>query len=205
MKKWFAVTITALVSTLGLAANGWVAGELKEASTQLDQRQFAQAFEICHNLLLIHRAAPLGRDAADEARLLLGTAGRKVKADNPKVFSDEFLARAKRLNFVRAGCAWMPAEAKAQLSADAAAKLDKQAQSKLCSQCKGACVSDCPNCQGGKARCIACNGTGRATGGGTFARTTCPVCTGKGKAECTFCRGGGVVACPKCGGGGLGD
>ncbi|MFA6562285.1 MAG: hypothetical protein WCV00_10305 [Verrucomicrobiia bacterium] len=205
MKKWLAVTIIALVSTLSFAADGWVAGELKEASAQLDQRQFAQAFEICHNLLLIHQAAPLSRNASDEARFLLGTAGRRVKAGNPKVFSDEFLARAKRLNFVQVGCAWMPAEAKAQLSANTATKLDKQAQAKLCSQCKGACVTDCPNCQDGKAKCVACNGTGRATGGGTFARTQCPVCSGKGSSECTFCRGSGFIACPKCGGAGLCD
>ncbi|MCX6908171.1 MAG: hypothetical protein NTY01_09020 [Verrucomicrobia bacterium] len=204
MKKWFVITIIALVSTLSHAADGWVAGELKEASAQLDQRQFAQAFEICHNLLLINRAAPLGRNASEEARLTLGAAGRRVKAVNPKIFSEEFLARAKRLNFVQVGCAWMPAEAKAQLAADAAAKLENFSQAKVCPQCKGACVADCPNCQDGKAKCIACNGTGRATGGGTFARVTCPVCSGKGKSECTFCRGCGYVACPKCDGTGLG-
>lgn len=205
MKKWLAVTVIALVSTLSFAANGWVAGELKEASAQLDQRQFAQAFEICHNLLLIHRAAPLGQNASDEARFLLGTAGRRVKAGNPKVFSDEFLARAKRLNFVQAGCAWMPAEAKAQLSAEATTKLDKQPQAKLCTQCNGACITDCPNCENGMAKCLPCNGTGRATGGGTFARTQCPVCSGKSKSVCTFCRGSGFIPCPKCGGAGIGD
>jgi hypothetical protein len=203
MKKWFAVMILALVSTVGFAAEGWVAAELKEASAQLDQKQFAQAFEICHNLLLINRAAPLGRNPADEARFLMGASGRKVKAGNPKVFSDEFLARAKRLNFVQVGVAWMPAEAKAALSSSATTKLEKQAQAKLCTQCSGACVTDCPNCEDGKARCVACNGTGRATGGGAFARTTCPVCAGKGKSECTFCRGCGYIACPKCDGTGL--
>jgi hypothetical protein len=203
MKKWIAVTIIALVSTLAQAADGWITGELKEASAQLEQRQFAQAFEICHNLLLIHRAVPLSRNNADQARLTLGAAGRHVKAGNPKAFSEEFLARAKRLNFVQVGCAWMPADAKAALSADAAATLEKLAQAKVCSQCKGACVEDCLNCQDGKAKCIACNGTGRATGGGTFVRTTCPVCTGKGKSDCTFCGGCGYVACPKCGGSGL--
>lgn len=203
MKKWLAVTIIALTTTLSHAASSWVAGELKEATSQLDQRQFAQAFEICHNLLLINQAAPLGRDPADEARFILGAAGRRVKAGNPKVFSDEFLARAKRMSFVQVGCAWMPAEAKAKLSADALAKLEKQPQAKLCSQCNGACVTDCPNCEDGKAKCIACNGTGRATGGGTFVRTTCPVCTGRGKSECTFCRGCGFIACPKCNGVGL--
>jgi len=197
--------IIALVSTSGDAADGWVAGELKEAQAQLNQRQFAQSFEICHNLLLINRAAPLGRDASDQAKSILGAAGRYVKAGNPKAFSEEFLARAKRLNFVSVGCAWMPSEAKAQLSAKAATTLEQLAQAKLCTQCNGACITDCPNCENGMAKCLPCNGTGRATGGGTFARTQCPVCSGKGKSVCTFCRGSGFIPCPKCGGGGIGD
>ncbi|MFA5192412.1 MAG: hypothetical protein WC740_17030 [Verrucomicrobiia bacterium] len=205
MKNWFVGTIIALVSTLSYAADGWVAAELKEAQAQLDQRQFAQAFEICHNLLLINRAASLGRDASDQARSLLSTAGRRVKAGNPRVFSAAFLDRAKRLNFIQVGCAWMPAETKAQLPADAIAKLEKFTQAKVCPQCNGACITDCLNCEDGKAKCVACNGTGRATGGGTFARTQCPVCSGKGKSVCTFCRGSGFVVCQKCDGTGLRD
>lgn len=205
MKNWVAGITIALAATLASAADNWVTVELKEAQAQLDQRQYAQAFEICHNLLLINRAAPFSRNASDEARSLLTSAGRRVKAGNPKVFNPAFLDRAKQLNFVQVGCAWMPAEAKAQLSADAAAKLQKLAQASICPQCKGACITDCLNCDDGKAKCIACNGTGRATGGGTFARTQCPVCSGKGKSACTFCRGNGVIVCTKCDGSGVCD
>ena len=205
MKKWFAAGIIMLAPILSPAADNWVAAELKEASAQLDKRQFAQAFEICHNLLLVNCAAALNRDAADDAKFIMAAAGRRVKAGNPKAFSEDFLARAKRLGFVQAGCAWMPAEAKSRLSTEASAKLDKIAHAADCTQCKGACVTACPNCQDGKAKCLACNGTGRSSGGGAFARTQCPVCSGRGKSECTFCRGTGCVVCPKCSGVGVCD
>ena len=205
MKRWFAVTIIALVSTLSHATDEWVASELKDASKQRDERQFGLAFEICHNLLLVHRAVPLGRDAADEAKFMLGGVGGRIQAANPKIFSEQFVARAKRLGFVQIGCAWMPAGAKERLSAEAAARLEKLGRAETCAVCKGACVTACVNCLRGTVRCMACMGTGQAAGGGAVVRAMCPVCNGQGKSKCTFCRGSGFVACPKCGGCGLGE
>ena len=203
MKKWVVVTLVALAATMSQAANEWADRELKDAAQQLDDRHFGAAFEICHNLLLIHQASPLDRDAADQARLLLGRAGRWVKASNPKVFGEEFLARVKRLGFVQAGIAWMPAEARAGLTANATARLEKLGHADMCATCKGGCVVPCPNCQFGKVKCMACMGTGQAAGGGAVARATCPVCNGQGKSKCTFCGGSGIITCPKCNGSGL--
>jgi hypothetical protein len=205
MNKWFAAVMVALASTLSHAADDWVDRELKDVSKQFNGRHFGLAFEMCHNLLLIHRAAPLDRDAADQAKTLLGRLGQWVKAANPKVFTEEFVARAKGLGFVQAGCAWMPAEAKAKLSADATARLEKLAQAEPCATCKGACITPCLNCQRGIVKCMACMGTGQAAGGGAVTRAICPVCNGQGKSRCTFCRGSGFVACPKCNGSGLGE
>lgn len=205
MKKWFVVTLVALVSTMSFAADEWVDRELKDATKQYEERHFSMAFEICHNLLLVHRAAPLNRDAADQTKHMMSRIGKWLKASNPKVFSQEFLARAKDLGFVQAGPAWMPAEAKARLSAEAAARLERIGQSAVCATCKGACVTPCPNCQYGNIKCMACLGTGQAAGGGAVARAICPMCNGQGKSKCTFCAGSGVIVCPTCGGCGLGQ
>lgn len=201
MKTWLMLMWCAATA---LAADNWLTREFTEAERQLNDRQYARAGEVYHNLLLVHAAAPLSKDALQRALAGLAASRGRAKVDDPNRVSEAFVVRVKALGFEQAGAAWLPAELKQRLPAGAAVRLQQFASAEKCATCKGQCVAACQNCERGQARCAACQGTGRAGGAATSSRgTTCSFCNGRGKTTCSFCGGRGVVACAACGGLGL--
>ena len=198
MKTWL---ILMLCATTALAAEDWLAREFKEAERQLNDRQYARAGEVYHNLLLIHAAVPLSKDALQRASAGLAASWGRVKVDDPNSVSDAFVARVQGLGFEKMGAAWLPAELKRHVSADAVARWQQLASAEKCATCKGWCVAACQNCERGQARCVTCMGTGRVGGAATSSRgATCSFCNGLGKTSCSFCGGHGVMACAACSG-----
>ena len=193
-----------MAARLVAAENNWLAGELKDASQQLEQRQYGLVHDIYRNVLLVHQAVPLNATALEQTRSGLAATAARLNADEARTPGAAFMERAKRLGFVQVGTAWMPPQAKERLSSDAAAKLARLAHGKTCLVCKGQGVNICPNCVFGVVRCMVCSGTGRTGGSPITSRgATCMACDGRGKVKCVLCRSAGYSVCPKCDG--IGD
>lgn len=202
MKNRFVGMIAlAMAVRIVTAENDWLASELKDASQQLEQRQYGLAHDIYRNVLLVHQAVPLNATALEQARSGLAATAARLNADEARTPGAAFVERAKRFGFVQVGTAWMPPQAKERLSSDAAAKLARLAHGKACLVCKGQGVNICPNCVSGVVRCMSCNDMGRAGSSLITPRgTPCMVCDGRGKIRCVLCRGAGYGICPKCDG-----
>jgi len=195
MKRWFAVTTMALAVTMCPGAEEWVSREMADATQQLTAGEFARAYDIYHNLLLLNRAAPLDKEQAQQARNGVASIISRIKIKNPNTPSREFATRCQAARYVQIGPVWIPQEAKARLKFDALSRLTRMGMAPPCAACKGQSGIACTKCVKGNVECPTCKGLKKdpANPG-----ERCRRCAGRGHNPCRECAGRGFQPCPTC-------
>ena len=193
MKRWFALMTMAMAVTMCRGAEEWVSRELADASQHLTAGEFARAYDIYHNLLLVNRAAPLDKEQAQQARNGVASVISRIKVKNPNTPSREFATRCQAAKYIQIGPVWIPQEAKARLKFDALSRLTRMGMAPPCAACKGKSATECTKCKKGDVECPACKGLKKGPN-----NEPCRKCAGRGSNPCRDCAGRGFQPCPTC-------